>query len=242
MCSSTGAPASRVSSRFVRGSPSMIPRRTNEYTLGQSTTTRSECFVAVQEVEDYATGAISCRDLIPTSSSLDGSLAAGVLASITLDFNCPLSMEDPVTVVGTGGSGSGGSSSGGSGAGGSGGGVATTGSCVGSATPCLLLSSLTCNCAQGCTWEESCEGTPESCYYQFSQLTCAYQSGCYWSTLTDDCSGLATSCGSFSSSSSCTNQLGCSYDDECTGVVSPCSVMTNQFDCIDQPGCSWQAN
>ncbi len=49
-----------------------------------------------------------------------------------------------------------------------------------------------------------CGGVASSCYSQFSSYACSSQRGCYWSSLTDSCSGSSWGCSLMSGSSSCT--------------------------------------
>ncbi|MHA1287940.1 MAG: OmpL47-type beta-barrel domain-containing protein, partial [Candidatus Thorarchaeota archaeon] len=55
-----------------------------------------------------------------------------------------------------------------------------------------------------------------------------------------DCYGTCTDCTSMSDSSSCSNQLGCSWDPaDCYGSPTACTSFSSESTCINQSGCSW---
>ena len=210
-----------------------------EYVLGSVAGQFSSCIIDLGELSDnYIKGSVSCRDLLPSTTSLDWYDFSLPLASVSVSFECPLSASAP---SGSGGSDSGGEAdaSGGSDNSASGG-ASLGGKCTGFATSCSLLSSGECSRAAGCRWNEDCSGISSSCYAQFSSSSCYSQEGCYWSSLSDGCAGSSWSCSLFSSSLSCIGQKGCYWDEECTGVPNTCSTILTQASCLDQPGCSWE--
>lgn len=83
-----------------------------------------------------------------------------------------------------------------------------------------------------------CAGSPTPCSL-LSGTECYGQLGC----LPDgNCSGLAASCYSQSSSYSCESLEGCrwsSFSNDCSGVSDSCSTLDSSFDCKTQEGCSW---
>lgn len=108
--------------------------------------------------------------------------------------------------------------------------------CTGTATPCSLLSGLSCLDSLGCTDSSRCSGISTSCYSLYSSYTCSSQDGCYWSSSSSSCSGSSYMCSSFSSSGSCGLQEGCSWTSSCTGVPLGCDDYTPGT-CYTQPGC-----
>lgn len=220
------------------------PASFNEYELGSEDGVVSYCEVEIYERSLYLSGRVSCRDLFATPASADFGNGSAVLASVALDFTCPLSsLGQSGEFLGTGGTGdsapaTGGMSSGDDDPTASGGG-ASTGTCGGYVTACSLLGSSSCLLTDGCSREEECEGTPSSCYNQFYSFSCYSQDGCVWSSYNDSCSGFARSCSSMSGSSSCVGQSGCRWSDDCTGVAKSCSSYVSALTCEGQPGCSW---
>lgn len=65
-------------------------------------------------------------------------------------------------------------------------------------------------CSQGESCGGLCSGTCTPCR-NLNQTQCSQQQGCYW--FTRRCRGTCTSCSSFSETTSCQNQLGCSWQD-----------------------------
>jgi len=68
---------------------------------------------------------------------------------------------------------------------------------------------------------------------------CALTPGCLDAS---NCSGVALSCYSLFTSSSCTSQDGCywsSSDQRCSGIASSCSGMHSSYFCSSQSGCHW---
>ena len=113
--------------------------------------------------------------------------------------------------------------------------------CGGFATPCGLLTDLTCLSSFGCHDDSECRGVAESCYSQFSSYACNSQDGCSWSTYADDCSGSAHSCSSYSYRSGCDSQQGCSWSANCTGTPQACEDTPVSL-CSSQPGCSTRSD
>jgi len=108
--------------------------------------------------------------------------------------------------------------------------------CAGTATPCSLLSDITCIGARGCTDDSRCSGSPSSCYSQYSSYSCTDLDGCYWNTSSKSCSGSARSCSSFNSELSCEFQEGCRWTGGCTGIPNSCASQYPSL-CSTQPGC-----
>jgi hypothetical protein len=113
--------------------------------------------------------------------------------------------------------------------------------CGGFATPCALLTELTCLSSFGCQDDSQCRGVAESCYSQISSFACNSQDGCFWSSSSDDCSGAARSCSSYSYSSGCDSQEGCYYSASCTGTPQDCEDTPVSL-CSAQPGCTLQSD
>lgn len=68
---------------------------------------------------------------------------------------------------------------------------------------------------------------------------CQLTAGCIYGS---DCSGIAVSCSSLSTSAACARQSGCrwnSADQLCSGVASSCSSMHVSSFCTSQEGCHW---
>jgi hypothetical protein len=108
--------------------------------------------------------------------------------------------------------------------------------CTGSATPCSLLSDLTCISARGCIDDSRCSGVSTSCYSQYDSYSCTNQDGCYWSSSSKSCSGSAHSCTGYSGKFSCGNQEGCHWTGGCTGIPNSCASQYPSL-CDTQPGC-----
>lgn len=217
------------------------PNEFYEYALDSTAEDHSSCVVDIETDHPYLSGSISCRDLFPTGDSLDV-YEDGTLASIAIEFECPL--VDPNQPQGSGGSsGTGGTSAGGSSSGGSGtGGSSGGGTCTGIASSCSTLSEVSCGNALGCSWHEDCLGFSESCYSQYSSYACNGLDGCYWSSYSTSCSGSSWSCSLYSSSLSCTYQGGCYWDDGCEGIPWACSDFSTLQGCLQHPGCSWETD
>jgi len=108
--------------------------------------------------------------------------------------------------------------------------------CTGSATPCSLLTDLTCISARGCSDDSRCSGSPSSCYSRYDSYSCTNQDGCYWSTSSKSCSGSAHSCSGYSGEFSCETQEGCRWTGGCTGIPNSCASQYPSL-CNTQPGC-----
>jgi len=109
--------------------------------------------------------------------------------------------------------------------------------CSGFATPCSLLTDLTCTLAPGCQDDSECSGFVESCYSQFDSFSCNDLDGCFWSSVSKSCSGSAKSCTSYFLRSSCEFQPGCSWRERCSGTPRSCDDTLSAL-CSNQPGCS----
>jgi hypothetical protein len=111
--------------------------------------------------------------------------------------------------------------------------------CVGTPTPCGLLSGTECAGTLGCTTSGSCGGVAESCYSQYSQYACDALTGCYWSSTSRSCSGITTPCTSHATESSCRYQSGCHWSSACTGQQSATSCESQGAAlCKYAPGCT----
>lgn len=111
--------------------------------------------------------------------------------------------------------------------------------CGGFATPCGLLTDLTCSSSFGCRDDSECRGLAESCYSQFSSFDCNSQDGCFWSSSSDNCSGSAHSCSTYSYGAGCESQQGCYWSANCTGTPRDCEDTPAAL-CNSQPGCAMQ--
>lgn len=187
-----------------------------------SGTAYSSCSTTVTEFsETHVKGVTDCMNLPASLTSLDyASLGTpSPMATVTVEFDCPVLPDGSDVIVDPGGGGS--------------------GDCTGVATPCSLLSSTQCSSALGCISDGDCNGVATSCYSLFDSFSCESQQGCYWSFTTDDCSGVSSSCFSQFSSFSCASQQGCYWSDGCSGAASSCSSL-GAASCTLQPGCRLQ--
>ena len=107
--------------------------------------------------------------------------------------------------------------------------------CGGVATPCALLTDLTCISSSGCHDDSRCGGAAESCYSQFDSFSCNDVEGCYWSS--NRCSGSSQSCSSFSGRYTCQDQPGCHWNADCSGSARSCGQIYSAL-CSTQPGCN----
>lgn len=197
--------------------------RVYEYMYAETSALSSRCHLEIQTFgAGRIAGHVACGDLIATPGSADyRGLEDPAKASVTLAFECPLTVVEPL---------GGGSSSGGGG-----------GSCLGSATPCSLLSLGDCSLALGCFPDGECSGVSSGCYGRIGSYSCASQDGCYWSTSSETCSGVSRSCFGFTNSVSCGGQDGCYWVRTCEGLAWSCSALSSAVDCELQPGCYWSA-
>jgi hypothetical protein len=182
-------------------------------------TVYSTCTTTVMAfTESHVTGATDCMNLPASLLSLDHAPLGdpSPMATVSIEFDCPVTVDDGLPDPGGGGS-----------------------TCTGSATPCSLLSTFECSSTPGCFSSGDCSGVSSSCYSQFDQFSCSSQDGCYWSTVSDNCSGISSSCSSQFSEFSCGNQEGCSWSEDCSGSATPCSLLTAAT-CTTQPGCYLQ--
>lgn len=123
-----------------------------------------------------------------------------------------------------------------------------SGSCVGTPTQCVSLSSAQCSLQLGCKFKAassgSCSGYTQSCYSQFSSSSCSNLRGCYWSYSGNQCNGVAVSCYTQYSESSCTGLSSSCYwtadSSSCEGASKACSSFDNSKSCVAQVGCSWK--
>jgi hypothetical protein len=83
------------------------------------------------------------------------------------------------------------------------------GTCVGTATPCALLSETQCLASNACLTSGNCTGTAAACESLTKIQGCIAQPGCNWS------------------------------DDACSGKEEPCSTTSPKYDCLDRGGCNW---
>ena len=91
----------------------------------------------------------------------------------------------------------------------------------------------------GCSQSAECSGVATSCLL-LDHVSCTFQEGCFWSSASNFCTGIESSCGSFISQFSCTEQDGCSWKEQCAGnFPTPCDLLS-ESDCPSQPGCSWR--
>ncbi len=84
-----------------------------------------------------------------------------------------------------------------------------------------------------------CGGTAMPCSL-LSGTECLLALGC---SDDSDCSGVATSCYSMTTSFACTSQDGCfwsSSSESCSGSASSCILQPSEYFCTSQEGCSWQ--
>jgi hypothetical protein len=98
-----------------------------------------------------------------------------------------------------------------------------------------------CAATPGCRIVQACDGIARSCSSFFDRFSCSGQRGCYWSSSSNSCTGVANSC-SLISEFSCTDQEGCRLrDDRCSGVANQnCSDFTTASACSRQSKCSWR--
>jgi hypothetical protein len=64
--------------------------------------------------------------------------------------------------------------------------------------------------AGGCDDGPTCDGLAVSCFL-CSEYECYGQSGCYWSSVLDDCSGVVKNCDEITDKIECVDQLGCDW-------------------------------
>jgi hypothetical protein len=107
--------------------------------------------------------------------------------------------------------------------------------CGGVATPCVLLTDLTCSSASGCHDDSRCSGSAESCYSQFDSFSCNDVDGCYWSS--NRCSGSSHSCSGYVGRYTCEDQPGCHWSSDCSGSARSCDEILTAL-CSTQPGCN----
>ena len=97
-------------------------------------------------------------------------------------------------------------------------------------------SSSGCVTQSGCRRDGDCSGSATSCYGLFDSYSCSSQDGCYWSSFDRDCSGSARACSSYYSYGTCFDQRGCSWSDTCSGVATSCASFS-EATCALQEGC-----
>jgi hypothetical protein len=86
---------------------------------------------------------------------------------------------------------------------------------------------------------KTCQGEPTQCTY-LTEAQCYFQDGC---SVFDDCSGYVWSCFILNDSTTCTNQMGCSWtssSSSCTGVAWECDTIGTQSACSQQQGCTFR--
>ena len=87
---------------------------------------------------------------------------------------------------------------------------------------------------------DRCEGYATPCSLISDSLVCGRAFGC---RPDDDCTGVAESCYSQYSSSSCNGQNGCRWDyttERCSGLAGSCGLMGSSYSCRSQDGCRWR--
>ena len=112
-------------------------------------------------------------------------------------------------------------------------------SCMGTATPCDLLSGASCAATDGCYPDGDCMGVSRSCSAYTSSGACYGQLGCSWSSSTSRCNGSAWSCSTTSAESNCDSIDGCYWLDGCTGFAS-CILQDTETQCGAVLGCRWE--
>lgn len=111
--------------------------------------------------------------------------------------------------------------------------------CAEAPTPCSLLSESQCWSVLGCHDSGYCSGVPSSCSSQSYQFECEDLKGCYWSSSSKSCTGVAYSCAG-TTSYACTDQKGCVWSAACSGTPYECDGQSTYSLCTSTPGCTWE--
>lgn len=118
------------------------------------------------------------------------------------------------------------------------------GTCSGSVKSCYYASANQSQCTgiSGCYYEAAnCSGYAKSCsQFNGNSYNCNHQPGCSYYSSNNSCTGYAKSCSSATSSYSCSDISGCTWDSaDCWGSPKSCGHMTTQATCASQLGCTW---